>query len=413
MINNNIETVSIMDESIVDVSKDISESFKEKTKRGLKTSLKSTSNDFGHVLDKYLGKAYPNSLIDKLKDTSFMDTGLPDLNFLISGRPWSGGIPLNGKITILYGPEGGGKTSIITRLLKIAIEKGIIPVFLDTERALEKRRFEQLGVDWSKIKHLWPTSIEESFDIIEKVSELAIAHNNTEKGILILYDSLAGTLTNDQNERKMDQNEIASEAKVINRDMKKVKRIIERANVGLVLIQQSRINMQTIGHSDKYSLPGGQGLKHNSDILIRISRGKQDVEGQLVKISTPCKNRLFKPRQSIEAYFDYMNGFTMKQSLTNFAKIMTDIGYLKRSGSWCYFEHKPDDKFYSKDLIDRLQNQEELTNLLKDVEKYIDSNFLEINRLIGQEDVEDPENLNYIEISKNNELNLNENEDEE
>jgi len=392
---------SATDESIVETAEEIVHAVGEKPKRGRKTAKTTSkpSGDFGSALDKFLGKAYPNSLITQLKDTTFMDTGLPDFNFFISGRPRTGGIPLNGKITTFYGPEGSGKTSMIARLLKVAIEQGVLPVFLDTERALEKRRFAQLGIDWSKIKHLWPTCIEEAFDIVEKISELAIAHNVNDKGVLIVYDSLAGTLTSDENERKMDQVEIASAAKVINRNMKKVKRIIEKANVGLVLIQQSRINMQVIGHADKYSLPGGQGLKHNSDVLVRIAKGKQDIEGQIVKISTPVKNRLFKPRQSIEAYFDYMNGFTLKQSLANFAKIMVDIGYMKKAGAYCYFANEPDDKFYAKELYERLQGIDELNQLTEDVENYIDANFLEINRLIGQEEIEDPEHLNEIEES--------------
>jgi len=568
---------SAIDESIVETAEEIVHAVGEKPKRGRKTTKTTSkpSGDFGSALDKFLGKAYPNSLITQLKDTTFMDTGLPDFNFFLSGRPRTGGIPLNGKITTFYGPEGcldkdsfilyatynktlnritnkkggtikhlyerfhniakdgrsnkinrediefyimsidektnrlirqpiadvvktgfkdgfeiktssdiirkklgktlrstkdhkyyigngqfksleelqigdliyvqndvkninniipdeivsitpigqietydikcfapnnnyiangivvhnSGKTSMIARLLKVAIEQGVLPVFLDTERALEKRRFAQLGIEWSKIKHLWPTCIEEAFDIVEKISELAIAHNVNDKGVLIVYDSLAGTLTSDENERKMDQVEIASAAKVINRDMKKIKRIIEKANVGLVLIQQSRINMQVIGHADKYSLPGGQGLKHNSDVLVRIAKGKQDIEGQIVKISTPVKNRLFKPRQSIEAYFDYMNGFTLKQSLANFAKIMVDIGYMKKAGAYCYFANEPDDKFYAKELYERLQGIDELNQLTEDVENYIDANFLEINRLIGQEEIEDPEHLNEIEES--------------
>jgi len=554
------------DSSTIDLASDINNEFENRQKRGKKSSMKKSSgssSEFDSVLDRYLGKTFPNSLITQLKDTTFMNTNMPDLNFLLSGRPNTGGIPLNGKITTVYGPEGcvssdtiikyyvhsceyekdnpeeqtdlvektiedlfydyhtikfnteekikynyyidsfdystgefesrpiydvvktgtqecykvttkynhlvstmdhkyyvgnrefkelrelkvgdtlytkfndeliedkivyiecvgmkdtydikcveplnnyvannilvhnSGKTSLIAHLLKLAIENGVLPVFLDTERSFEKRRFAQLGIDWTKMKHLWPTCVEEAFDIIEKVSELAIAHNVADKGILIMYDSLAGTLTNDEYERKMDQIEIASAAKVINRDMKKIKRIIEKANVGLVLIQQSRINMNKFGHADNYILPGGQGLKHNSDILLRMAKGKQDVDGQVVKFSTPSKNRLFKPRQSIESFFNYMDGFTLDQSLKNFASIMTEIGYLKRSGAWCYFENDPDNKFYGKDLAAKMLNDpEELNKLVTDVEKYIDENYLLINSLIGKDEIEDPENTNDIE----------------
>jgi hypothetical protein len=57
-------------------------------------------------LKSFLAKKYPEAIsVNMVTDVTYIDTRIPTLNYVISGKPKSGGIPLNGKIVCLYGPE--------------------------------------------------------------------------------------------------------------------------------------------------------------------------------------------------------------------------------------------------------------------------------------------------------------------
>ena len=57
-----------------------------------------------------------------------------------------GGVP-RGRVVEIYGPEGGGKTTIALHILGEAQKAGGIAAFIDAEHALDPRLAASLGVD--------------------------------------------------------------------------------------------------------------------------------------------------------------------------------------------------------------------------------------------------------------------------
>ena len=118
------------------------------------------------MLQKKHADAMNVDIIDEIK---WIDTGIPTLNYVISGKPLTGGTPLTGKTIVMYGPEASGKTSyalhVISQAQKIVTEV----VYIDTERSITKDRLKQFNVDIEKMIYLNPESMEEVFDIIEDV----------------------------------------------------------------------------------------------------------------------------------------------------------------------------------------------------------------------------------------------------
>lgn len=58
-------------------------------------------------LKSFLSKKYPDSMdTDIITEIKYLDTEIPTLNYVISGKPLTGGLPMTGKISIMYGPEG-------------------------------------------------------------------------------------------------------------------------------------------------------------------------------------------------------------------------------------------------------------------------------------------------------------------
>ncbi len=366
-------------------------------------------------IDKMLKKNYESCIVNTIPEEKYITTSVPTLNYLISGKPLSGGFPLGGKISIIYGPEGGGKTSLVGFLLAEAQKSGLITVFIDTERALTSSRIKQFGIDESNLYHLQPDNMEQAFSMIEKLCHQIAAFGETDTGVLCVYDSIASTPTKDEMERKMEDKEYASQAGVLTRVMRRIRNAVQKANMGLILINQSRINMSTTGpvHGDKYTMPGGQALKHNCDIMIRMSKTKQDENGQFIKISTPGKNRLFKPRQAIELYFNYISGFRPEDNYASFVDFLSDIGYIGMSGAWAYWKDDLDKlakeknvepsecikeikKFYKKDVVnDMLTDPEKYKEILSKAESFIQDNLFTVTQ-ITTKDLDDPEGINDI-----------------
>ena len=75
-------------------------------------------------LSSILKKEYPDNIDSEIiSEVEYLDTGIPTMNYVLSGRPLTGGIPLSGKMVCMYGPEGSGKTSYVNHLISIAQKK--------------------------------------------------------------------------------------------------------------------------------------------------------------------------------------------------------------------------------------------------------------------------------------------------
>ena len=348
-------------------------------------------------LKAFLTKKYEKTgAIHILDEIQYIDTGIPSLNYVISGRPLTGGIPLSGKMTIMYGPDGAGKTSLINHTIAQAQKKNIDIVYIDTERSITKPRLRQFGVDLDKLSYATPEYIEEVFEVIEDVCSFRLAERD-EKPTLIIWDSIAGTPAKQTLERGADEVEIAADAKAITRGLKRIRGKVKNSNVGLLLVNQARVNMDSYG--DTFIMPGGYSLKHMVDLVLRVNKLKvgKRTDGQNIKFSTPGKNRLFRPFQSTDIFFDFDQCFTRENIITAFVDFLVTIGMIGQSGAWCYSlaeadklmtEHKKDSsytedmaikdckKFYKKDYVETLINDDkEYQNLLKTSEDYIQKNI--------------------------------------
>ena len=206
---------------------------------GKKISMKSMLND---KYDNFV----PTS---KMMELDFMDTGMPTINYLISGRPFTGGLPLSGKITTLYGVEAAGKTTLTGHIMKRALDKEIDVVFFDTESSVTNRRLAQFGID-PEDEHFMlfmPDTMENVFDMIDTIYDFRMSKGLQDEPCIIVWDSVAGTATQEMVERKADQKEIGSEAKVLARGLKRVRPKLRKMNAGFVLINQARANQDMYG----------------------------------------------------------------------------------------------------------------------------------------------------------------------
>ena len=350
-------------------------------------------------------KKFPVYSETKIREsTEFMNTGIPTINYIISGRPVSGGIPYSGKITLFYGAEGCGKTSLICHIISKALSENQQVLFIDTEHSLEKSRFVQFGIDPENenFNYVEPLTMEECFEILFELCKNMIA-NKDESKLLVVWDSIANTPTKEMMSRAADDVEYASQAKVISRDLVIYKALVSKTNIGTILINQARDNMARYG--DIINFPGGKVLRHNCDCIVRVSKHEQDETSQLIKFKTPMKNRLFAPFQETSIKFDYVDCFKndyINESLIDFFK---QIELLKGAGPYCYWmsdiarvakefnipeeevpgnekAYKEVKKYKSSDILNTLNNDPEGTmEILRNAEEYISVNISKVKKL--------------------------------
>jgi len=305
--------------------------------------------------------------------------------------------PNNNYIANNFVVHNSGKTSFVIHMIAIAQKKGMDVVYLDTERSITKSRLIQFGVDLDKLIYLTPAYMEECFDIIENICKEKLIEED-KNPILIIWDSIAMTPTLAEIERKADVMEIASQAGVLTRNLRRIRGKIQKIEASLLLINQARENQDRYG--DIFKMPGGKMLLHCADVILRVSRHKPDTEGQNIKVATPTKNRLFRPFQQTIIKFDYVKGFTKENIIDSFCEFLKQIGILGSAGAYCYLSTdvkklmaeenlsekeavKQVKKFYKKDFVDRLLNDEEYyQQILADSEEYVNKNIAMVTRLM-------------------------------
>ena len=355
-------------------------------------------------LKNLINKKFTQYAETKIKESiEFMDTGIPTINYLISGRPVTGGIPYSGKVIMLYGAEGCGKTSLVCHLISEALKNKQQVLFIDTEHSLEKNRFLQFNIDLNdeNFNYVEPTTMEEAFDILFELCKSMIANKDNSK-LLVVWDSIANTPTQEMMSRKADDVEYASQAKVLNRDLVIYKALVSKTNIGTILINQARDNMARYG--DIISFPGGKTLRHNCDCIIRVSKHDQNESSQLIKFKTPMKNRFFSPFQETSIKFDYVDCFKKEYIIESFIEFLKQIEFLCSAGAYLYWksdvlalaqEHNMtedevlDSDFYkdikkhrASEIIETLMNDPEGTNnILRKTEEYINVHIAKIKKM--------------------------------
>ena len=341
----------------------------------------------------FLTKKHEKSgAINILEEIEFIDTGIPSINYVMTGKPKTGGIPLSGKMTTIYGPDGSGKTSLVNHIIGKAQAADVDVVYLDTERSTLAPRLRQCGIDLDNLIYATPEYIEEAFEIIEDICSYRIAQKDGRK-TLIVWDSVAGTPAKQTVDRDSEAVEMAADARAITRGLKRIRGKVKNSNVGVLFINQARVNMDP--HGDKFLMAGGYGLKHMVDLVIRVNKIKEKNRsyGQVIRFTTPGKNRLFRPFQSTDIFFEFDNLFTRENIIVGFVDFLISIGMIGTSGAWCYSLAEVQDiidnenlseleaikkskKFYKSAYAEELiANEDEYQRLLTVSEAYIQRNM--------------------------------------
>lgn len=235
-----------------------------------------------------------------------------------------GGFPV-GKMAELFGPTGGGKSSIALSTAVAAQERGRV-VWIDLEDAFNPRLAEKVGLDLSELIFVNAVSAEEIFEIMENICQ-------TGEASMIVVDSVAGLVTNAEIQGEYGDSHMAILARLMSSGLPKLARNL--GETSMLWINQIRDNMN-IGYGAKTTTKGGKALPFWCSTRVEVKRigqvlnSQKELVGQTVQVHLP-KARYGKPFQTREFDIIYDRGFDNAGSIID---ACVSAGTIGLNGSW-------------------------------------------------------------------------------
>jgi recombination protein RecA len=249
-----------------------------------------SKNKFQEALDK-LNKAYGVGTVLALDsktsgDYDVISTGSIGFDYVTLGV---GGF-VKGRMYELMGWEGTGKSTICGHAAAECQKKGGTVLYIDGEHAVDKKYFQALGVDTTKMLIAQPACGEEGFNI-------AMEMIGTGDIDLVIIDSDSSLIPKKVLDGEVGDSAIGKKAVLNSNAYPKLKTAAANNNVCIIVISQYREKIGVM-FGNPTTTQGGHALKFYSDCRIEVSRSLAkdgDVNyGNITKVKA-TKNKMNPP----------------------------------------------------------------------------------------------------------------------
>jgi RecA/RadA recombinase len=264
--------------------------------------------------------------------TDYISTGSLVLNAKTSGDMFKG-IPA-GRITVLQGKSGVGKSFIAGSIVREGMAKGYKVIWLDTEIATDEEFAERLGIDTSKLYYVpGIPSVEELRNQTLAMIKLFGEEYPNDK-LLLVIDSL-GNLASEKELKDATAGKNASDmgqrAKVIKSVFRTLTPELLYNKVTTVIVNHTYSDPTNPYIEEKAS--GGEGAVYNPALSINLAKTKiktedKEVIGTLLK-ALPTKNRLVPSHQLATIKLLFENGLDKYYGLLDIA---LEVGLVIKDG---------------------------------------------------------------------------------
>jgi len=293
----------------------------KETKKDLDKLLKSLQDKFGEGAIMKLGEV-------KKIEVPAIPTGSFSLDLALG----VGGLP-KGRTVEVFGPEGGGKSTLALHVISEAQKQGGKAAYIDAEHALDIDYSKKLGVRTDELLLSQPDSGEEALNILESLVRSGMID-------VIVVDSVAALTPQAEIEGEMGAQFIGLQARMMSQALRKLTAITAKANTLVIFINQLREKIG-IMFGNPETTPGGRALKFYASVRIdirasaKIKKGEQII-GHRVRAKV-VKNKVAAPFKIAEFDIIYGEGISYVGDLVNTA---INAGVITKTGNTYSFENQ-------------------------------------------------------------------------
>jgi recombination protein RecA len=272
-------------------------------------------------------KMFGDGSIMRLGDPSLavrgvISTGVPALDEALG----VGGFP-RGRVIEMYGPPGGGKSTIAQQVIAQAQIAGGQAAYVDAEHSLDPKYATALGVNINNLLVSQP-------DYGEQGLEIAHALVRSQEVDIVVIDSIASLIPKAEVDGDMGDQFMGLQARMLGQGMRKIVGDVHSSNTVLLLINQIRHKLG-VTYGPTETTPGGESVRHYASVRVDIRRiaaikDGENVIGARTKAKI-VKNKVAPPFKEAEFDIVYGQGAPFANSLVDVA---VDRNIIEKSGSW-------------------------------------------------------------------------------
>jgi recombination protein RecA len=251
-----------------------------------------------------------------------ISTGSPKLDKALG----VGGLP-KGRVTEIYGPESGGKTTLTLQTIAEAQKAGGMAAFVDAEHALDTAYAKKLGVDVDNLLVSQPDYGEQALEIVDALVRSKALD-------IIVVDSVAALVPKAELDGEMGDQFMGLQPRMMGQALRKLTAIVHKSDTCLIFINQIREKLGVM-FGNPETTPGGKALKFYASVRLDIRRigaikNGEEVVGSRTKIKV-VKNKVARPFLEAEVDLMYGQGIVREADLIDLGEA---DGQVIKSGSW-------------------------------------------------------------------------------
>lgn len=240
-----------------------------------------------------------------------------------------GGIP-RGRVTEIFGPESGGKTTLALHIMAEAQKRDGFAAFIDAEHALDVMYAKKLGVNFDHLLVSQPDTGEQALEITEVLVRSGAMD-------VVVIDSVAALVPRAEIEGDMGDVHMGLQARLMSQALRKLTACISKSMTAVIFINQIRMKIGVM-FGNPETTPGGRALKFYSSIRLDIRKigtikDGEDIIGNRTRVKV-VKNKVASPFKEAEFDIMYGEGISTAGDLLDMGVQMEVI---EKSGTWYSF----------------------------------------------------------------------------
>src|SRR5574343_7471 len=249
---------------------------------------------------------------DSISINEFIDTGNYLLNAQISGDIY-GGIPA-GKVTMVSGPSGTGKTYFCLNAARSAQIMGYNIFWIDTERALDTDSLDRFGIKKDTFSYNPLSEINSVTSLLTNMCKMLIETKKKEgevPKILVVLDSLGNLHSTKESEDsiKSAQKQDMTRPKELKKLFRIVMNDLGKLKIPMIITNHVYSKQDMFGG---YEISGGTGSIFNASTIIMLTKAKLKDSNQattgIVVTSKIHKSRFTKAGIDVKFHISFYTG---------------------------------------------------------------------------------------------------------